>query len=563
MRLALPVLLLLALVAHGSGLANGFVFDDHRFVVRNAALESISVSAALLDPATHTSDLDRDVYRPLRVLGHAFDLSRWGLDPFGFHLHSLLAHLLAVLLVHQLLLRLLDPRTALLGAGLLAVHPAGVEVVGWVSSRGDQYALIAGTGALLLTLTERSGRAAPLRLLAALALSCLAVLGKESAAVLPAVAALHVLLLQPQRRWLGVLALTSGVILALVLRQMALDGATPVQTPPHGGSAWSQVAWACSGLERLLEHLAWPDLLSVDPPQQDWRLAGPIIGQPRTWIGAGLLILPLALWRQAPRAAFLLGWAWLAWLPSGSLLVTLRTLVTDRAAYPMLAPIGAVLALPLCPRFRPDDRRSQFVLCALLLGLALLAARRTQDFVDDEALWRSVLNQHPNSVRAHLGLAAVLDDPIAQGPWLERAATLAQPGSKEQAVALARWGSHLLSVQAAPERASEVLALALSGLQRWAHLEGRAGSELEPTAASLAESLFALGRTSEAEAVLRAAASHSSRPAAFLLKWALLLRAAGQASDDAGMLLRAESVLAEAESAWPEDGLVRQVRSNW
>ena len=83
MRHAPLLLVLLALLAHGAGLASGFVYDDHRFIVDNAALADLGVQDALLDAARHTADRDRDVYRPLRVLGHALDRRRWGLDPFS------------------------------------------------------------------------------------------------------------------------------------------------------------------------------------------------------------------------------------------------------------------------------------------------------------------------------------------------------------------------------------------------------------------------------------------------------------------------------------------------
>ena len=79
--LALAALVGLALLAHGLGLRNGFVYDDHRFVQNNPALAGASVRQLLLDPAAQTSDSDRDVYRPLRALGHALDARAWGQDP--------------------------------------------------------------------------------------------------------------------------------------------------------------------------------------------------------------------------------------------------------------------------------------------------------------------------------------------------------------------------------------------------------------------------------------------------------------------------------------------------
>ena len=139
MSRSLALLLVAALAAHGAGLRNGFVYDDHRFITANLRLASARPAELVLDPTTQTADNDRDVWRPLRALGHRLDLQA-GLGAFGFHLHSVIVHLLAVALGYALLQRLLPPPAeapALFGALVLAVHPLGVEAVGFLSSRGD------------------------------------------------------------------------------------------------------------------------------------------------------------------------------------------------------------------------------------------------------------------------------------------------------------------------------------------------------------------------------------------------------------------------------------------
>jgi hypothetical protein len=462
-QLALATLLLAALWAHLGGLANGFVYDDHRFVETNRALSTLTVETAFTDQGSHTADRDRDVYRPLRALGHGFDLRRWGLDPFGFHLHSLLVHLANVILAWLLLRRMFpDPvhRTvALLGAGLLAVHPLGVEVVDWVSSRGDLYAVFFSLGALWFALGPKLWAVVP-----AAVFACMAVLGKESAAVIPAVA-LAYLLIRPLssgddedsprsetvassgprldvRRWIAVIALSVGVLAALVLRQQALAGLTPVQTPPHGGSWGSQVGWSLYGLTRSLGLVGLPVGLSVDHPQDLWAAGSSVWFRPRTWLGVAFLLAPLlALFRGRRTVGwFLAGWALLAWLPSGSLIVTLRSLVSDRSAYPMLIPLGALAGLLVAG----NSRRGLLSLVALTLVYGTVAQDRVAVFLSDESLWRDVLLQNPRSVQARLGLAMVEEQPDVSGRLLEDAVAVAAPGSKLEAAALARLGDHRL-----------------------------------------------------------------------------------------------------------------------
>jgi hypothetical protein len=501
-RGALPALVLLVLLAHGVGLRNGFVYDDHRFVDSNPRLATASWAELLLDPATHTADSDRDVWRPLRALSHRFDLSR-GLGPFGFHLHSLLLHL-AVVAAGWWLLRLWLPAPAdapaLLGAVLLAVHPLGVEVVGWVSSRGDQYALLFGLLALVSALraADASRLARPAWLGAAGVLALLAFLGKESAGWVPLVAALGWRRLGRPRA-ATVVSLAAGSLAGLVLRQFAMHGLSPTQTLPHGGGALPQAGWALYGTGLTLAHVAWPARLSVDYVQSAWLAGPPVWLRPFSLLAAVAIALAFGCRRRAPVATLLLGWALLAWLPSSSLLVTLRSLVNDRGAYPLLLPLGALAGLPLAGR----PRAAALAGLALAVALLPMTMRRTQDFHDDASLWSATLRAQPASVLAHLGLAqqAARSDRGRQGDLLQRAVELAAPGSRQEALALAARGDWLLRVARRPEDAVHPLQRALRQL--------RAGRERPwplpeeaPTVASLAEALLLVGRPAESDALL-------------------------------------------------------------
>lgn len=77
-------------------------------------------------------------YHPLSLLSHAIDYSIGGLDPFYFHLHSIILHLLNVALVFWFI-RLLTNRweIAFITAILFGIHPMHVESVAWATERKD------------------------------------------------------------------------------------------------------------------------------------------------------------------------------------------------------------------------------------------------------------------------------------------------------------------------------------------------------------------------------------------------------------------------------------------
>ncbi len=583
-----PVLGLVALaaLAHGLGLAGGFVYDDHRFVEHNAALASATIGELILDPATHTADTDRDVYRPIRALTHAFDRQRWGLEPFGFHLHSLWVHLANVALGFLLLRRLLPDAgdgPPLLGALTLAVHPLGVETVGWISSRGDLYAVGLGLLALLCVIPPRAAtggtrvvHASAGGLLWGCVLALLATLSKEAALVLPGVVLAH-RRLSGSRGLGGTLALSIGVLLALGLRHVALSGASPIQTAPHGGDGMAQAGWALFGLGTLLRHLLWPLGLSVDYPQELWAAAGPAWAAAATWIGLAS-ITAVVLGMRRPRLAapvFLASWCLLAYLPSSSLLVTLRSLVADRYAYPALLPAGALLGLGIGSLSRAVPRGPTalgLVALALSAWWVPLSIQRTAVFADDTALWADVLTTHPGSVRAQLGMASSETDTERVRARLEEAVRQAQGSSDGRllAVALSQRGAFALRQDQDPEDAVRWLSAALLLLDRNRDRDAP-GPEEAGVVVDLAEALALSGRDGDAAKLVGEALGHHlatervepASVAALMLQRARLAMRFAVGIGTAEAAAEAEVTLREAETTAPEHPGVRELRRAW
>lgn len=97
------------------------------------------------------------LYHPLTMLSLAVDYELWGANAFGFHLTSLLLHLLNMVLVLVWVSRLFGSRVlGLFVALLFGIHPMHVESVAWISARKDVLFMVFYMGALLLY--ERYGK---------------------------------------------------------------------------------------------------------------------------------------------------------------------------------------------------------------------------------------------------------------------------------------------------------------------------------------------------------------------------------------------------------------------
>ena len=131
-------------VLYLNALHNPFVYDDYHTVVANASIARLGDLRAIV---LH------DVTRPIVNLSYAVDRAVWGTGPFGFHLTSVVLHMLNAVLFWQLVWALTrSSRMATAAASLFAVHPMMTEAVGYVSGRSE---LLCAAGLLAAFLAGR------------------------------------------------------------------------------------------------------------------------------------------------------------------------------------------------------------------------------------------------------------------------------------------------------------------------------------------------------------------------------------------------------------------------
>lgn len=371
-------LLLLLLCAWTAGTyrgvaAAGRVWDDHGLRLPGAVGLAELLGGDLWAHAPG-APVDSGYFRPVFVLGLAFDQVLLGGSLPAAHLHSLAWHLAAVVLVVRLLGGLLPPMAALAAGALFALHPAQSEAVAWLAARNDPMATALGLAALVCVQPVDAGR---VRLVGGALLAALALLAKESVLVLPA---LLVLLDLAAGRGAGLrrpLALALGLGLALGLR--ALVGVSAARPPDPAGlelllrdplalpgalGASLSVAWPLAAT-RSLEWLAW------EPP---WRRAAGLVTL--VLLAAVPLLLPGSRRRLA-----LAGAAWLALGVVPALLpIVDKGLVGERYLYLGVVGLG-MWAAAVAGRALP------VAVLVLALPWHLLVQDRVRDWRDDDRFW--------------------------------------------------------------------------------------------------------------------------------------------------------------------------------
>ncbi|HEV8482922.1 MAG TPA: tetratricopeptide repeat protein [Blastocatellia bacterium] len=166
-----------------------FVYDDVHVIVENGSVHSWRFM-----PRYFTEHLwffepgMTNYYRPIFLVWLVLNHTLFGLNPIGYHLTTVLVHVVVTLLVFHLTRRLTgDQATAAIASLLFGLHPAHIEGVAWVSGVSEPLLALFLIGSFLCYLRYRAlddgkGRG---WLMAALALAALAVFEKETGIVLP------------------------------------------------------------------------------------------------------------------------------------------------------------------------------------------------------------------------------------------------------------------------------------------------------------------------------------------------------------------------------------------
>jgi len=359
-------------------------------------------------------------YMPLTWLTLGLDYVLWGMDPFGYHLTSLLLHVLNAGLVWLLLDRLLrrampaadDVRrrwSAAAGGLFFSIHPLRVESVAWVTERRD---LVSGVFFLLTLLAYlRMSESAPgsrgrrAWLAASAAAFAASLLGKAMGMTLPLV--LFLLDAWPLRRFGRE---KTASLVAEKIPFILLMGAAIVLT-----SLGQRQVQALSGLDHypLTQMLTQPGsrvsfyvlktLLPVGLSPLYFYRAELGLPQALGWVAVLLLtILTLRRWRQAPAPA-------VAWLSYGFLIAPVSGIVqagphdtADRYSYLACLPFAALIAGALCRPAGARGRNVLHVVAGLLLAvLGVLTLRQCGFWKDSLTLWSRALEVGPPN---HLAL---------------------------------------------------------------------------------------------------------------------------------------------------------------
>ncbi|HJQ25536.1 MAG TPA: tetratricopeptide repeat protein [Blastocatellia bacterium] len=448
-RFHIAFLCLLVILTFTNSLYGGFVYDDHRVVLKNpllghwdwATLRIILTHDywAAYNPDLLGGNIDSLFYRPLYHLSHMLSYAVAGKNPFLWHLISVVAHAGAAVMAYLTIDRTLAMTSRLeaaarrcvsvLAAAIFAVHPVQSETVAWVSAVGNSLMAIGFFGAFLCYLHYRSSRRW-LWLLASLGLFMLAALMKETTITLPLLVGAFELFVanhetpvaaRLKRAVIAVLPFVFATAIYFVIRYSVLHVIFGEFTNGNfPDDALLTMGDRARTLPLLLAHYSG---LVLAPFNLSMMYD---VGMVRAatfssfWLPLAVVALLCAVGvvtaRRIPEVRLALIWMIIPLLPQLSLgSFVSEELLHDRFLYLSMLGFGLFVALLAhrllhLPRVQLSRAAVFTVAGALLALLCMTTVAQNRQWASDEALWVASAEHSPNSRVVHMALGEIAED---------------------------------------------------------------------------------------------------------------------------------------------------------
>lgn len=406
-----------AVLAYGACVNNGFVFfDDDKAILYNPALRN----ATLVRIFSTSQNLG--MYAPVTWSAYWIGQGLSGQEPWGYHLISLMLHVVNAVLVFGLI-RKLTARLwpALFVSAVFAAHPMHAEAVCWAAAQSTVLFTLFYIAALwvwprygLPHEREAPGGAVIPALAAAVGLFTLAVLSKSAAVTLPALIAAILALHRVQ------LLFRYGAALGLMGLIALWFGYNTFQTRALEGHDIEGASAAFSAADRFLMscHALFFYPVKLLAPV-GYSIAYPFVKQAGglwhwTYYVAPLLLLAVGaaawFWGRKNREIWL---ALALYLVPLTVMLPLRTvgsfeLRSDRYAYFSSIGIFLLVAIFLEKIKTPAIRYA--LLGGVLVGLIVLSNGQTRVWNNGVALFENCVDKTPESAlcQCNLGYNALI-----------------------------------------------------------------------------------------------------------------------------------------------------------
>ena len=413
------------LLTYASTFTFGWVYDDPPQIPQNPNLQWSRLGFLFTHQLwASMSGSQGRFYRPFLSLWFLINKTLFGLNPHGFHVTSVVAHVMAAALAFFIARQLLkDAGSALLAAAIFGLHPLQTESASWISSVNDP---LAAALCFASFLTYRKAATLQRSALGWWALSGLlflsALLTKEVSIVLPGIILIDFLsnslssnsANKPPSSSSGfTIAVISiygvAAVLWLSLRSYALHGSVPA-------SSSLPLSTCFLTAPKILLFNLYRTILPLGlSPHYDFRPIEALSGQFLLTLLALLALAALAVKaaRRDPRLWTAFAWLILPVIPTLDLrLMNEDDFIHDRYTYMSMLGVALLVGFAYsCIRKKwPQQQLVRLLAAAIVVALAFASAVQSQYWASDVNLFSRAVSRAPENEWAQLNYGSALSD---------------------------------------------------------------------------------------------------------------------------------------------------------
>ena len=426
------VLVLVCASVYFNSLSNDFAYDDYSTIVENQYLKDLTNYFSSFFNRSYFRIAGAEAsYRPITTLSYFLIYATCQLNPFCYHLASLLVHIGNVLLIY-LLMNLIQKNTtaSILAALFFACHPALTEAVNCIDFNDDPLATLFFLLSLIFYIrlkaeyvTSNIGGYS-----LALLFYLLGLLSKEMAITLPAIILLSDLTLVEtgadhtvSQRFVQNIRLKKFYYMGYILVSLfylglrfALLTNPAASTPFSNGPFLERIIYLPNHIFNYIKIVLWPLKLNADYiysyPQHFFEVTNLVA----VLVVACLVVLSVLIYQSRKIIFFGIWWFLITLSPVWNV-IEIYNPVAERYLYlPVIGfciAVAAFLANLLQRTFQQNSKIQQFAQFAIvflvLIGYSTITIARNKDWSDSFRLWTAALKLSPNNAKAqsYLGLA--------------------------------------------------------------------------------------------------------------------------------------------------------------
>ena len=420
---AIIIIIVISSVVYYNGLDGEFVGDDTAFIENNTSIRSLRNVPAILFSSKSLADQamwGSVIYRPFRTLSYSLDYRLYSLNSFGYHLTSLIMHILVCISFYFLIKRMFfDHRAALLGSIIFAVHPIHVEAVSWIASRADLIGMFFFNLSMISYIAYRRGAGCWFYFILSVAFSFLAYLGKETMIPLTGMIVLYDYATANEKHFRKVLSsrIFAWITFALVcigylFIRYEVTGRMSSYQGWWGGSAYSNFLMMLKATALYLKLLVFPlDLKLHYDIEPVYTLLDFKVLTSMVIIIISFVIIAVSHKRNRMIFCSLL-WFYLALVPIANIIPISFSMMAERYAY--MPSAGPIMAMAygisyLHRKYSADNkilwnRIFPVLIVIILIAFSIKDILRNQVYRNEFTFYNAAIKESPKSPPGYKGL---------------------------------------------------------------------------------------------------------------------------------------------------------------